>query len=303
MFLLFGLLAIGMLAASIDFSPTLDDADIDANQSGGNGDDTLEGTASNDLLIGEGGDDVLSGNDGDDLLYGRDGNDTMSGGAGNDTIRGASGDDAASGGAGNDVIFLDSGNDYYQDFFEDLPDESLGDDSIEGGSGNDLILSGNGEDTIMGGSGHDTLADLGGASTVDGGNGMDVVAAFDEIPNTENGDVLIGGQGWDTLGGDAGDTMTGGEDRDLFTFETDTSHNGNADILRITDFKLGEDILQITAPDYEADDLTAIAAHNPDHTLLQFKGETIAILENTDAQAIASALDDNLVDVFRIVEA
>lgn len=81
----------------------------------GDGDDTLDGGAGDDLLFGMGGDDILRGGDGNDLLFGGSGNDYLDGGAGKDTIFG---------GAGNDIIVYDS-NDYL----------------VSGGSGIDFMVS------------------------------------------------------------------------------------------------------------------------------------------------------------------
>ncbi|MGE3612535.1 MAG: hypothetical protein AB7G20_03490 [Sulfurimonas sp.] len=51
----------------------------------GNINDSLQGTAKNDLIFGERGDDTLVGNGGNDVLYGGAGSDTLIGGSGNDT--------------------------------------------------------------------------------------------------------------------------------------------------------------------------------------------------------------------------
>lgn len=60
---------------------------------GGNGNDTLLGTAGSDLILGGNGDDLLSGGDGNDLLSGGNGDDTLSGGAGADHFSGGNGKD------------------------------------------------------------------------------------------------------------------------------------------------------------------------------------------------------------------
>ncbi len=53
---------------------------------GGTGDDTLNGSAGNDILLGGEGDDKLLGNGGRDVLIGGDGHDSLSGGAGDDLL-------------------------------------------------------------------------------------------------------------------------------------------------------------------------------------------------------------------------
>ena len=83
---------------------------------GGNGNDTLNGTA---------GDDTISGGNGNDVINAGDGNDTVSGGSGNDTINGGPGNDTINGGDGNDRI-----------------DGGTGDNTLTGGSGNDTFVFG-----------------------------------------------------------------------------------------------------------------------------------------------------------------
>ena len=81
----------------------------------------------NDTLLGSAMQDIVQGMWGNDLLFGRGGDDFLSGGAGNDTL---------DGGGGNDILYANSGN-----------------DMILGGPGNDLISGGSGRDNINGGMG------------------------------------------------------------------------------------------------------------------------------------------------------
>ena len=55
----------------------------------------------------------LRGYDGNDKLFGNDGNDLLKGGDGNDKLWGGRGDDIIEGGAGNDTLFIDRGNNSY----------------------------------------------------------------------------------------------------------------------------------------------------------------------------------------------
>jgi Ca2+-binding RTX toxin-like protein len=98
-----------------------------ANINGGDGHDTLNGTADADLI---------RGGLGLDRINGEGGNDTISGGHNSDRIYGGAGDDLISGGDGFDQLY--------------------------GNSGNDLIRGGTHADLIWGDSGHDTLSGDGG---------------------------------------------------------------------------------------------------------------------------------------------
>ncbi len=57
-------------------------------KAGGNGVDTLNGTAGADLLLGQNGNDTLNGATGNDVLCGANGDDTFTGGAGADHVNG-----------------------------------------------------------------------------------------------------------------------------------------------------------------------------------------------------------------------
>ena len=99
-----------------------------SNLFGGEGDDTLTGSANAD---------ELDGGPGNDTLFGRDGNDHLFGGPGNDTLIGGRGVDEHFGGEGDDQIVWN-------------PDD--GSDVIEGEGGEDTLL--------FNGSNADELVDL-----------------------------------------------------------------------------------------------------------------------------------------------
>jgi VCBS repeat-containing protein len=92
---------------------------------GGNGDDSLLGTAGEDRLSGGNGKDRLFGLDGHDRLEGGLGNDHLFGGRGNDLLLGGQGDDLLEGGEGRDAFVFGprSGNDTIRDF--DLANDKL----------------------------------------------------------------------------------------------------------------------------------------------------------------------------------
>ena len=80
---------------------------------GGDGNDALTGTATNegDEIYGGNGNDRLGGLVGDDKLFGEDGNDTLSGSRGADTLDGGDGHDELNGGLEDDLFIGGGGND------------------------------------------------------------------------------------------------------------------------------------------------------------------------------------------------
>lgn len=124
---------------------------VGINKAGGWGDDTLTGTALNDVLDGGSGNDTLYGEDGNDTLKGSFGRDTLYGGNGNDVLDGGNDNDILQGGNGNDV--LDGG------FGDDVLIGGKGNDKLNGGMGNDTYIFnlGDGQDTIKDSLGNDTL--------------------------------------------------------------------------------------------------------------------------------------------------
>jgi Ca2+-binding RTX toxin-like protein len=96
---------------------------------GGEGSDSINGTARNDVLRGQGGDDLIYGRGGRDLIMGDAGADALYGGAEIDTLRGGDGDDNLygddGGGAaalarhstvnyGHDVALGEAGSDWFE---------------------------------------------------------------------------------------------------------------------------------------------------------------------------------------------
>jgi Ca2+-binding RTX toxin-like protein len=139
-----------------------------ANAYGRGGDDTINGSSSDNKLYGQDGSDVLSagggnnlldGGAGDDYLYSSEGSNKFYGGAGNDSIS-ASGSDSAWGGAGNDTLgagweglnsvklYGEAGNDWIRG--------GEATDFLDGGSGNDTLF-GSMDDTLRGGAGNDEI--------------------------------------------------------------------------------------------------------------------------------------------------
>lgn len=244
----------------IDFSASTLLGNVVLIADGGDGNDTLLGSASRDLLIGGDGDDAISGGagndslqggDGADLLNGQLGDDIIEGGAGNDVITGGDGNDSVSGDADNDTVDGGRGQDTLRgNFGDDLLIGSFGDDSLNGGLGRDALIGGAGDDTLDGGNNDDTLLGNSGNDRIIGNHGHDFVRGGDgndtinggdgdDSLNGDDGNDLIGGfngadqlvgdNGNDTLlGGDANDTLRGGGGQDsLFGEQGADALNGN----------------------------------------------------------------------------
>jgi Ca2+-binding RTX toxin-like protein len=185
----------------------------DIDETGDDGDNTLNGGEGNDTLDGGKGNDVINGKGGDDSLIGGEGNDTLNGGLGNDTMIG---------GAGNDVYYVHDKDDVIVEsidpqvggskdkayiFIDSYTlDDTVGVEILEVGKddqGNyiefDVTITGNRF-----------------ANTIVGGNGNDV------LNGEEDSDSLSGGEGNDVLnGGDGNDTMEGGAGDDTYVIDNE----------------------------------------------------------------------------------
>jgi Ca2+-binding RTX toxin-like protein len=207
----------------------------------GNGNNnTLAGTAGDDIADGGGGNDTLNGNDGNDLLNGEGDNDTINGGQGNDVLNGGGGNDNVTGGIGNDTM---SGG--------------AGDDTLTGGAGNDTI-DGNGADDVAvfaGAVGNYSVTTSGTSLVVTdntGADGVDTVSNVETLRfngvnyavvtgnannnNNLNGatgaagsQAVFGFAGNDSINGGAGnDIINGGDGTDTIT---QTGATGGRDLV------------------------------------------------------------------------
>jgi Ca2+-binding RTX toxin-like protein len=206
---------------------------------GGDGDDTLIGTAGPDTLLGGLGNDSLSGLAGNDLLLGDAqavgiGNGFVCGAAaitppfailpysadgGNDTVRGGDGNDLINGGAAEDMLYGDNGDDRLgflpQASNAILPSDfdEPGDDTISGGRGLDSVFAAAGDDTITGDADNDVIRGGVGNDSADGGTGHDTLygeAGDDTMLGAGGADSIYGGSGDDSIGGgDGNDTLYG----------------------------------------------------------------------------------------------
>lgn len=203
---------------------------------GGAGGDVIDGGEGPDRLVGDGGSDQLSGGDGSDTLEGGDGDDALDGGAGDDVLGGHAGVDSLEGGAGADG--LDGGDD--GDVLSGGPGSDVlaggaGDDEITGGSESDAADGGAGDDRVDGEAGDDMLTGGDGRDELDGGAGVDRVRGGpgpDRASGGPDGDDIDGDSGDDELFGDEGnDDLDGGDGRDSLELGAgdDTAAGGDGD--------------------------------------------------------------------------
>lgn len=187
------------------------DALSDRLMDGGTTDDEMRARSGMDDLFGSGGEDALTGHMSQDVMtgtqetdamWGNEGDDTLSGGGGNDELHGDDGDDNLSGGDGEDYLSGGEGADTLTgDAGRDMMFGGVGDDSLTGGEGDDFLQGGRGADTLDGGAGNDRIDGTFGA-------GRNLASDQDE------GDLIDGGVGDDTILIGSGDTVFGGSGSD-----------------------------------------------------------------------------------------
>lgn len=165
-------------------------------------------------VTGGAGNDIITGSTAANVLEGGDGNDTLNGGDGADTLRGGAGDDGLNGGNGDDT------------FDEGAADSDA--DTMLGGAGIDLVSYAGRTNAIT------IVMDATSSST--GTTGGETGEGDRVGTDVEN---LIGGDGTDTITGNALDnTLEGGDDVDTISgLGGDDTLDGNA----------GDDILDCGA--------------------------------------------------------
>ena len=131
-------------ATTVTGTPADDTIDCSAASPG----KTIDTFGGNDTITGTAFDDVVTAGDGNDTVTGLGGDDVLTGGDGNNTITGNLGDDTITAGSGNDTLTGSEGN-----------------DSIDGGTGIDTLSGGPGDDDLVGPN-NDASVD-----TVSGGDG------------------------------------------------------------------------------------------------------------------------------------
>lgn len=128
-----------------------------------------------------------------------------------------------------------------------------------GGDGNDTLIGGKAGDDLYGNAGADSITGMDGYDLLIGdGDDPWMADLFDKtvlISTPSGNDILNGGNGNDTLvGGPGSDRLTGGAGADYFTFEL-ISESDNKTRDTITDFKSGEDKIDLLGIDVRSTQL------------------------------------------------
>jgi Ca2+-binding RTX toxin-like protein len=245
------------------------------------GNDTITGSAFDDIIWAGSGNDTVSGGDGNDVIVGDIGADSISGGNGNDSLYVDASDTFIDGGAGHDAAYITGGASMTIDLaathIEFVADFVPGgsDDTIDGSgtSANLEVYAGAGTDAILGGSGNDFLWGEAGNDTISGGAGNDTLVGG------TGADRLTGGPGTDALYGNSGNGGDGAVDTFVFT------PNWGTDF--VFDFEHGVDKLDLTAVGITFANLTL--TNTPDgHCYVTFGSNLIAVANHTTANLTAS---------------
>lgn len=255
---------------------------------GDKGNDTIKGSAGDDIINGGKNNDRLYGNDGDDTLDGGHDHDKLFGGAGNDILIGGAGNDTMDGGEGSDIylvgdnpndidIYTDTGlfghdaivvtKDNASVLFTKTFDARNGIEEITANGHENVTITGNSKNNKMdfsevtltdiiridGDKGHDTITGSVGDDVIEGGKGNDKIYGHegnDILTGGHDNDQIFGGMGDDVLFGGAGkDTLTGGEGNDTFII----GHLDHADTIK--DFESG-DVIDISTVLKNYDEVT-----------------------------------------------
>ncbi len=189
---------------------------------GGEGNDSITGTSSDDVILGGSGNDTLNGGDGNDYVRGITGDDVIDGGAGVDAVNGNEGNDTVSGGAGNDYVRGGQGNDaLFGNDGIDILTGDLGTDQLTGGAGADIFVL-RADDTFTDAAAADMILDF---STTDGDRiGLAGISAATEISVTASGaNALIQTTAGATLGVVNNASVADVQSALIFTGSSDTA--------------------------------------------------------------------------------
>jgi Ca2+-binding RTX toxin-like protein len=210
----------------------------------------------------------------------------------------------SSGGLNGTVIDYAGGTDVYTGI--DILEATMLDDLLMGGEGNQRFRPQGGNDTVDGGPGDGDFADyskireqfsdnrtgvtvdLEAGTALDGYGDTDILISIERVRGSDFDDVISGSDvnerlegrdGNDTLMGGAGnDRLTGGNGEDHFVVRPGDEQ------IRITDFELGVDKLDLRAFDRTAA-IAVVAAASAGNAVLNFADGTEIVLDGIDGQS------------------
>ena len=181
---------------------------------GGEGDDTFDGTTATANLL-------LRGNGGNDILLGGAGTDALNGGSGQDVLNGGTGADMLVGGVGDDTYIVDDPGDQLTENLNEGIDTVQSSISYALGANlENLTLTGTADLNGTGNSLNNVLTGNSGNNLLDGGAGND---------------TLVGGQGNDTYVVDhAGDVVTENLNEGTDTVQSSISYTLSVNVENLT---------------------------------------------------------------------
>ncbi|VAX04078.1 Alkaline phosphatase [hydrothermal vent metagenome] len=195
------------------------------------------------------------GTTGDDYIVGGDGDDELAGGLGADLIEGGVGNDTLSYNAdgtwpGYAALNVETGERV------SLSGDNRSSDVFDGGDGYDTLLGTDGNDALFLDDSYSGFVDgaearIQNIEEIDMGAGDDIVDMTSNTYNYDQGVIVKGGEGNDTLwtstgddtliGGTGNDSMFGGEGSDIFVFEANEGNDtvdggaGWTDVIQLND--------------------------------------------------------------------
>ncbi len=155
-----------------------------------------------------------------------------------------------------------------------------------------------GNNNLQGTPQDDVIRGWGGADVIDGRAGDDFLEAPDAGNDPEMADILIGGEGWDTLRGDEGDLLIGLEGRDSYEIIVPLPEGG--DPVTIHGYELASEdglpeTITLVGPGGEpipaadvAENLVIGRYEDEPGAALIYQGQTIAVVLDIDPDALGA---------------
>ena len=230
----------GLLNLHLENGPPPACGGVAATLVGSDGDNTITGTAGNDVIVAGAGADTINGLAGNDRICGGAGADDVTTGDGDDFVLAGPDADILRGQLGNDTLVGNAGGGDTDDVGDTLLG-GAGNDFLDGWVGDDLMVGNVGNDQLRGEAGVDTVnyaaeganvtANLTTNTATGSSSGSDTFVLVENLVGTDFADRLTGSSGANSLVAGAGpDTLLGLEGDDSLNGGTgnDTVDFGNA---------------------------------------------------------------------------